>query len=345
LDLQKAVRAEIAVEFTQHIGTSCKRFRVNESDGFDLPLPKNTAGSPECYYHEFAGNPPITIPLEQLHHGSNTFRFAAGPQICHDFGWGLLSVYAFTVRIYYDRKESGAVGEIITPKPGDSLGQFVPLCAEAIAPNCRIRQVDFIGYYKDVDWEGDGTFLGWHYLLKKGRLCRNLGTAHDGSPYSIVWNTEWIPDQDEPIKVMARIVDENGLCTMTPCIEDLRLERDISVRIYNSENIPENFSVRLGRKKSCIININHDLQQALGARLWLPTHISRHYGEEAAEIGLNGQSISDYFGADYQNFDYFPVPLSMLRQGENEFYIQSDTHHHAAEINWPGPVLLIKFMK
>lgn len=343
LDLEDAVKSEIAVEFTQHIGTSEKKFKVNDHNWIDLPLPVNTPGRPECYHHEFAGNPPTPIPLEQLRHGKNKFQFTAGPQICHNFNWGLLWVYGFTVRIYYDSLKTHPTGNIVMLSSGDELGEFVVLKANAIAPKCRIKQVDFISYYKDVDWEGDGTYQGWHYLLKNGQMRRNLGTTYDGSPYSVVWHTEWIPDQDEAIKIMDRIVGEDGMCTMTSLVDNLKLNRNHSVKLYPSSSMPENFSSRLGITKKCKIIVNDPLRDATEALLWVPTHVSRHYDEKAARIGLNNILVSDYFGANFQNFDYFPIPVRNIHHGENEFYICSDTEHHMAEVNWPGPVLLIKY--
>ena len=45
----------------------------------------------------------------------------------------------------------------------------------------------------------------------------------------------------------------------------------------------------------------------------------------------------------FYSYDAVPVPLELVRTGPNEFHVYSTTEHHAAEINWPGPVLFIEY--
>jgi hypothetical protein len=341
LDLDRAIAAEIAVEFTQHIGTSNERVRVNGQAWIDLPLPKGTSNRPECYYRESPGRPAVPIPLEHLRNGRNEFQFAAGPQVCHGFNWGLLSVYSFTVRIYYGPAKPHPTGSIVIPSRGERLGKSVLLRARCTPAANPITQVDFIGEYEDVNWAGDGVARQWQYQLRAGALTRHLGTA-TSAPYEAVWNTEWIPDQALPVKLMARIQDSSGMCFTTAAVESLTFNREYSVRVYPASSIPEQFGVRLGKRMTCPIRIGDDLSRADAARLWVPTHFARHLDERASEIGLNGTKISTGFGSEQGSYDFFELPASLLR-GENEFYIRSDTEHHAAEINWPGPALVVRF--
>jgi hypothetical protein len=43
------------------------------------------------------------------------------------------------------------------------------------------------------------------------------------------------------------------------------------------------------------------------------------------------------------SFDAITIPVALLHKGKNVFTIFSETDDHAAEINWPGPVLLVEF--
>jgi hypothetical protein len=112
--------------------------------------------------------------------------------------------------------------------------------------------------------------------------------------------------------------------------------------MYPSHEIPEYFAVRAGKRMTCKITIADDPAAATSARLFLSTWSAGH----ANAIGLNDHKILDKIGRnDYYSYDSVPVDKSILKQGENTFFIFSDTVHHAAEINWPGPVLMLEFPK
>ena len=60
-----------------------------------------------------------------------------------------------------------------------------------------------------------------------------------------VWNTEWIPDQTEPLQIAARIVDDTGLTYLTPAVTCLRLKRpEFSVELCKPINVPSNWVTR-----------------------------------------------------------------------------------------------------
>ena len=43
------------------------------------------------------------------------------------------------------------------------------------------------------------------------------------------------------------------------------------------------------------------------------------------------------------SFNPIPVPVNLLVKGTNAFYLFSSTEEHAAEVNWPGPVLFVEY--
>jgi hypothetical protein len=164
-------------------------------------------------------------------------------------------------------------------------------------------------------------------------------------PFEISWNNRLIPDQSTPISIKAMLRDSTGMCYMTPAVENISLIRnERSVKMYRSNDVPEKFSVRVGRQKSCTIEINDDLSKAQSARLIVSTWSGATDDGSRHEIGINGIKLSDNFGVfhDY-SYNYLHIPLEFLQQGTNEIYIHSDFKGHGLEINWPGPVILIEY--
>jgi hypothetical protein len=129
---------------------------------------------------------------------------------------------------------------------------------------------------------------------------------------------------------------------MTPKVSLALRRPSRSVKMYKPSGVPENFGVRVGRKKTCQIDVPDDLSRAREIRLVLSTWSAAHDGE----IGLNETKLRDRIGVIHNySFDSIPVPANVVKKGSNTFYIASPTQHHAAEVNWPGPVLLVEFQE
>ncbi|MBN1670160.1 MAG: fibronectin type III domain-containing protein [Kiritimatiellae bacterium] len=343
VDLAHAVRAEIAIEYWGgHIGTSDQTFRVNDNAWTPIPQPL-TPTSPCCYYRNLLGNATVEVPLSQLKDGSNKVQFTCGPQIKYGFNWGFYWVYAFTVRVYYDASKPHPTGRITAPAAGAMIGDSPLLQASASSANSAVEQVDFFAFYEDFDWDGDGVYWQWHYQLQNAVLKHHVGK--DGTaPYARNWDTTWVPDQEQPLQLMARIMDTNGVCTMTAAIDNITFARNRSVRMYKAHNVPERFGVRTGSKMSCKITVDGEPSAARAARLVLSTWSARHSDTDYATIWLNNNVLTQNFGqVHYYSYDVFPVAPSSIVSGVNTFSIKSDTTEHAAEVNWPGPVLLIEY--
>ncbi len=341
IDLTDAVRCEVCVEYWGgHIGTADQKFRVNGNDWRPIPQPSNTPSEPQRYYRNLMGNPSVPVPLEELTNGTNTFQFTCGPQIAYGFDWGFYWIYAFTVRVYYDPQAvPHPTGRISSPEASATIGDSPTFTVAAESPGGHIERVDLIGYYEDFDWAGNGEYRDWHYQYRRGEISHHIGTATQ-APYTITWDTTWVPDQDRPVKIMARITDAHGVSAMSPAVEVSLARSSRSVRMYRPHDVPENFGVRVGRRKTCTINVADDLGQARAARLVLSTWSAAH----ADEIGLNGTVLVPRIGkVHFYSYDAIPVPLELIRRGPNEFHVHATTEHHAAEINWPGPVLFIEY--
>jgi len=341
-DLDGALKAEMVFEYWGgHLGTSDQKFKVNGGEFIPLPQPVNAPTAPEWYCRNLLG-PAVPILLSDLKVGRNVFQFASGPQTKYNFDWSWYFGYAFTVRVYYDAAKPHPTAQVTSPAPGSSIGDW-PLLESARPHRVdRNERVDYVGYYEDFDWEGNGIYRQWHYQYRFGEMTRHLGTAVTAVPYGVVWDTTWLPDQDEPIKIMARITDRwTGISTMTEAVDSILLVRpNRSVRMYKPYDVPENFGVRVGQRKGCKIDVNGDLSRARAARLVLAGWSMAH----ADEIGLNGHVVVQRVGrTDDYSYSVIEVPLDALREGTNEFYLFSGTEHHAAEVCWPGPVLMVAY--
>ena len=225
LDLDKAVRAEMSVEYWGgHIGTSGQRFRVNGHDWIAVPQPTGMSGNPLCYYRTLLGNNAAAIPLDHLRQGTNVVQFTAGPQIKYNFNWGFYWIYDFTIRVYYDASKPHPTGRITAPLAGAVLGDKPEVSAEVTASGTPMRQVDFVGFYEDFNWSGDGQFHQWQYQTEHGVRKHHIGTAAH-APWRIVWDNEWVPDQDQPMQIAAIVTDAGGMSFMTPAVANLGLGR------------------------------------------------------------------------------------------------------------------------
>jgi hypothetical protein len=346
-DLQGAVRAEIYLEmWGGHAGTSDKRLRVNGGDWISIPDPEAIPGDAgreayqrsECYQQFIY--PSVPVPLEQLHEGVNTLEFTSGGQTCFNFGWGQWGVHGITFRIYYDESKPHPTGRIVTPVTGSTIADSVVLAAAASSPNGDIAEVDFIGLYDDFDYEGNGIYRQWHYRYQAGRIQNHLATATT-SPYRVHWHTTWVPDQDEPMQIMARIRDETGLSYMTPAVADISLLRPgTSVRLYRPFNVPARWQTRVGAIHSSKVFVADDLTRADTARMVLTTW----NGFSADAVGINGIKVSGGPGRDHSySYDELPVPIDAIRNGTNSLYTFDGTLHHGIEVLWPGIALLVRY--
>lgn len=351
-DLEDAVRAEMSLEFWGgHPGTSDQKFRVNASDWIAIPQIAGTKGDPRCYYRMLPGTVTAPVPLESLKQGRNAIEFRAGPQVCHSIDWGIYKVYSFTLRVYYGPGKPRPNGRIIAPRGGAAIGDMPAIVAEAegspAAPGKTeftpgpVRKVEFLGRYEDFNWEGDGVWRQWHYQTEQGEMRRHIGTAL-AAPYRVVWDNRWVPDQEQPVELAARITSVHGITYMTPAVA-MRLQRvGRRVEMYKAGGIPEVFGVRVGRRAMCPIEVPHDPAEATGARLALSTWAGNH----ADAFGLNDVKIVDRTGKDdYYSYDLLPFDPKILRRGVNEFFVFSNTKEHTVEINWPGPALLVEYPK
>jgi len=350
-DLDEAVKVEAYIEMLLcHGGTVDKKIRVNANPWIPIPesslIPGKAGQGPPDSEYQYMRYPCVGIPMEYLQQGNNTFEFTCSPGTALGGWWPQWILYGVTFRVYYDRdparRDPGSrphpTGMIIKPSGGSTIGEAPVLEAVATGPR-PIKQVDFIGFYEDFNWEGDGNYRQWHYRYLYNEIKNHIGTATN-KPYKVTWDNSWIPTQDRPIKIMARIVDAAGMCYMTTAVENIHLIRDKTVRMYKPYDVPIGWSTRVGNTHKCKTDVNDDLSKAVAAKIIMSTW----NGVAADEIGINDKKIVTNVGKNHDlSYDEFEVPLNLIRSGTNTLYTHSPTTHHGIEVQWPGMVLIVKY--
>ncbi len=221
-DLNKAIKVEACIEVLQcHAGTTGKKIRVNGNPWIDIPEATSIAENAECYQTMIY--PSVEIPLSHFKKDENTFELTSGPQTCHNFRWGQWLTNGVTFRIYYSNSKPHFAGFITSPKSNSAISDN-PTLSVILLSNMPHKQVDYIGLYEDFNYKGDNVWRQWQYIYHRGNIDKHIGTAI-APQSSIVWDTSWLPDQEKPIKIMARIVGTNNICYMTPAVENITFKR------------------------------------------------------------------------------------------------------------------------
>ncbi|GIW02296.1 Ig-like domain-containing protein [Roseiflexus sp.] len=395
VDLANAVRAEAIFEYWGgHLASTQQEFNVNGGPWTPYPdiqgIPPDTL--PTCYFRAptnaiaplpLSGTGGVRPPGSTGNTVTVNYRYRIGPQRSlpqcasgTNFYWGNMWIYEVTTRIYYNSSVVRPNGAITSPVDGGvitenlSASQFPQISVSAQAPSGRtIARVDLIGNYLDYDWDGDGVLREWHYALRHGVWERTIGTrtspssgSNTNGVYTFTWNTEWVPDQDQPVQLMARITDNTGVSYMTPAVTVTFNRVGRSVRMYNTWSDyygqrvfgpPRNFGFNTYRQprigKTAFISIPDSLTNATRARFILYSWSGRSsVSDSRTTVAINAFSIwsDNPFGVfhDY-NFDarVLTNPREFLNQGDNILRIWSNRNDHELEVLWPGPALFVEY--
>jgi hypothetical protein len=108
--------------------------------------------------------------------------------------------------VYYDNNKTHPSGEIEYPINGQVItNDELMIKTKVHAQSAPISSVDVVGYYYDYPFEGSGKFLDWHYMIDEYGRWFGFIDRNSNFPYHETWNLEWLADQKEPMKLMARI--------------------------------------------------------------------------------------------------------------------------------------------
>ncbi|MHC4518333.1 MAG: hypothetical protein ACYTAS_07080, partial [Planctomycetota bacterium] len=343
LDLKDAIRAEVVIErILCHDGTRGLAIRVNDHQWIDVPECGNIPTPPWDYqYHTY---PVVPIPLEQLKKGmGNTFQMKVAPE--HPWRWPQNLINGVHFRVYYDpARKAHPTGSIVSLAALRPTAETVSIEVEARSPNGDICQVDCVGHYEDVNFEGDGQYTQWHYHFFHSKIINHIGSVVE-PPWRVIWSTKWVPDQKQPIQIAARIIDETGMIFMT-APKNLTLSRPgVSVELCKPYDIPKKWVTRAGERGEHF-DLKGDPRKATALQLawssWSPGYMNGIY--------INDVKVFDSEGPRYQ-YHAHRVPVSnvsMLRRGQNTLKTgKTPKYHgkmvHGMEVNWPGIMVLVRY--
>lgn len=346
-DLEHAVKAEVVVEkILCHVDTIGLAIQINDGDWIYIPEPAGIPVPASNYQHHFY--PVVRVPLSQLKSGNgNQFRMRVDAEQSWETSWPQNLINGVHFRVYYDSdKKNHPNGKIITPHSGSSLGCTVELRTQAQSSNSPIKQVDYVGFHEDVNFEGDGKYRQWHYHFFHGRIMNHIGSATE-SPFLVNWDTSWVPDQKQPMRIAARVIDEAGMIYMTEAVEDLSLLRPgLSVELCKPYNIPKEWVTNLSEMRESF-DIVGDPSRAVVAQLVFSSWCARYMNG----IYINGTKVFQNEGPGYAYYAHRITidDVSSLQSGKNSLKTgktplnKKGGMDHGMEVNWPGIMILIQY--
>jgi hypothetical protein len=341
LDLQDVIKAELVLEKVQsHEDTKGLQVQINGNPWLDVPDAGGIPKPQSAYMHHYY--PVVNVPTGYLKAGmNNTVKL----QVNHDqkWDWPQNIFYGLIFRIYYKPSKTHAEAEVNFHVKPEELELSITRRNTMV----NINRVEYIGLYEDFNFEGDGIFRQWHYNYHKGKIINHIGTSGEGS-YICQWNISWLPDQDKPIEIGARIIDQNSMIYFTKAEKSPDLpDRPYKVVLYKTDNIPENFVTRENAYTTDFY-IRENLYNAIS---WQIAWISWSPGY-ANGIYVNDVKILDQEGPKYVYYIHLHEfhNAEILRQGQNEITTGKTPLYdgkmvHGMEVQWPGMMVKVKYKK
>lgn len=343
-DLRSIEGAELYLEiWGGHAGTANKRVTINGRSTYYLPKD----GTDEGYMaHQY---PVITLSTTDLVNGYNVLQFACD-QGATFWGHFIVENAQIRVRLPQDHEDIKKLKleDFKASVSAESLYENESILLSLDIPEklkSEIASVVFFGNYLGFNENGSVELPHWHGFTKHQKPLAHLGTDTI-YPYTLNWDVHMLPPQKGiKVKALIRFRDFENIQYITEELFDVEVKQraNIHVRMYESNDIPKPFWSRAGNAKNATIQL--DIEPELIEEAYL--HIVTWDG------GAGG--IKDYFKlnnvffpvvADGEHdviYSILPVDSSILRKGENNIELLSDTDHHGIEILLPGPALMIRY--
>jgi hypothetical protein len=346
IDLEDASKAEITIEkILCHDGTYGLAIQLNNRDWITIPESENIPKPQKAYQHHTY--PTISVPLDYIKPGrGNSFKMRVRTD--HEWNWPQNLIYGVHIRIYYDpNKKAHPTGQITSPQPGQVIGDSILLRMEAKSASGAVKQVDFIGDYEDVNYEGDGIYRRWHYHFFHGQIMHHLGTVKQ-EPYQRVWHTAWVPDQPEPLQIAARIVDDDGMIYFTQPVFNLKLIRkELSVELCKPYQVPQKWVTRSDEHQE-LFTIKSNPVKAAAYQLvwssWSPGYMNGIYINDHKVFDSEGPRYAYYFHRiTLEDVSSLKPGINCLKTGKTPLH--NGQMVHGMEVNWPGIMVLVQYSK
>jgi len=340
IDLNDAIKAEVQIEKVLcHDDSKGLAIRVNDIDWKSFPESDNIPYPQWEYLHHFY--PIVKLELSELSQGKgNRFRFTIEQHQRWDMPQNL--IYGVIFRVYYDPSTIQPKAVVASVRNGDRCGEQVPLAIQSNQLD-EITRVDYLGHYEDVNYEGDGIYIQWHYNYYRGNLIHNLATSTE-KPFNATWNTEWVPDQPNGFSLAARITYNNGLIYFTQPIKDLALDRAYHVRLYIPHNYPRRWVTREGEFITAFdLGMNPERVEKfqLAFTSWSPGYLNGIYVNDYNVIVNEGCYYCYYFSRITINEGYKLNWSNSIKTGKTPLKLGNMVH--GTEIQYPGIQVLVRY--
>lgn len=338
--LEGATKAEVSVQkMLCHEGTKNLRISVNNNEEIVFPPAPGIPEPQELYIHHYA--PTVELPVAQLHTGNGNF-FSLQVDSVHPWNWPQNLIYDVIFRIYYEPDVYADKFDIEAIQQNE---ENVKINLTNLSSQ-KIKTVDYLAKYDGPDMDGDGMYYDWHYYFLRGNIRNHVGSSFD-PPYQTIWDISWIPDQNKPVWVSARVNFKSGLTYFATPIQ-IELKRETySVELCKPENQEQKWLTRNGENKESIF-INSDINENTEAKMVFTTWSPGYF---------NGIYINDFLVFDREGLRYafmqHDIPIKYLNALNSEENIvktgKTPKHHgamvHGVEVMWPGIMLLVKSKK
>lgn len=343
IDLSGATYAELVIERLQsHEDTKGLKIQINNNEWIPVHDPPRIPNPATDYMFHFY--PKINIPLDHIESGFVDFKLEVDEH--QKWNWPQNLIYGLVFRIYYENEKGELNARIGGIDNNSKIGneQKLQIFSDQLSD---IKKVDYIGFYEDVNWQGDGIYQQWQYHIHMAKIRNHIGGSNT-PPFIVNWDTHWLPDQDQEMKIMARVEAKNGLMYLTEAVEGLKLTRDYSVHLIKPFQQPGNWVTRAGEFSEYFnlpIKPQYISQANLYWRSWSPCY--------SEGIKLNNKVIIEK--ENWPCYEYFEhikklQDISILKKGQNTLTtLKTPLHNgqmvHGMEVQWPGIMMKIKFKK
>ncbi len=202
---------------------------------------------------------------------------------------------------------------------------------------------DYIFVGEDADWSGRGQTEGVHWQTHRGEPVHTIGHASTvAAAFAQNWRTEWLPDQDAPFAVQARVLGADGVYRVGAPLGGLTLApRAAHVTLLKMDPAPANWVTRADTARQTF-TVTDSLDRVtafqLGWRSWSPCYANGLYLNDHLLWMRDGPC---YRYADHElTFDdahdvqALETGTNVLRTGKTPLFRGQMVH--GMEVQWPG---------
>ncbi|MCP9237833.1 VCBS repeat-containing protein [Lewinella sp. JB7] len=335
IPLSAVKEAEVVVQRVQsHEDTKSLQISFNDGPWIDIPEPA-TIPHPATDYM-FHANVSVPVPPSTLLGGANRFKLRVAD--VQSWGWPQNLIYGVTLRTYMRNVPPVDAPALTVERAGT---EAYDLSLEGGTED--VRRVEYVGRYTGVDPAGHGRARRFHYRLHGPGVDGHLGTATT-PPFSVRWNTEWLPDQELPVEISARVHYRDGSIRLLEPRSVVHADRDASVYFARPAGVPA-FWVTRNRAYSQNFHLPLDPTSVTDARLtwnaWSPCYSA---GITLNQVDVSAEAPGPCYRADRRELRVSPAHL---RAGENTLTtLQTPLHDgemvHGMEVQYPGFALLVR---